>query len=80
MTIEPLAFAREACAGCDELAGRHPYVAIVNDGQGGWKSLPVCHACWLEPRHRKHPLKAHFFERAQEAVALREAGSTHIRG
>jgi hypothetical protein len=69
------------CGGCGAVAKPHPFVGIArNDTDDGWKPIPVCRACWLDPQHRKVRIKAHFFPIAQKARALRMAGSANLGG
>jgi len=71
--------ALEFCAGCATPAspGALPYVAVTFEaGRAG--AHPVCLDWWKDPGHRKSRIKGHFFVRAQEATALRFAGSQTI--
>lgn len=52
-------------------------VAIIRAEQV-WVSGPVCDDCWRDPAHRERPIKAHFFPRHQEALALKQAGAASI--
>jgi hypothetical protein len=60
----------ELCSGCGALAPAHPIVGVTRDEDGRMASFPICHACWMDPSHRQHPLKMHFFDRSQASVAV----------
>lgn len=67
----------ETCVGCGVEAGQHPIIAVVRD-EPAWASKPVCDRCWRDPAHRATPIKGHFFNRGDAAVALRFAGSANV--
>ena len=72
------------CVGCGESSESHPFVGIGKevDGRSWWQKLyksapndelqafPVCARCWLDPEHRQHALKMHFFPAANGSSAL----------
>lgn len=60
----------EVCSGCGAVAPRHPMVGVARDVETGlMTAFPICHACWVDPAHRKRVLKMHFHDRSQAAVA-----------
>lgn len=71
----------EACAGCGILAEQHPIAAVMSDDGGQtFYQAPVCVACHTDPAHRRLPLKASFFTRADAANAVRLAGERDQHG
>jgi len=64
----------EKCLGCGAPAPKHPYVAVTRkDNSEPWRAFPTCFTCWKDPAHRTKPIKAHFFARGQETVAIAAA-------
>lgn len=70
----------ERCVGCGIEAREHPIIGIGDRVDGQWVPMPVCKACHEDPAHRVHPIKAHFFPRAEAPYALTVAGSPNIGG
>jgi hypothetical protein len=73
----------EKCEGCGGSALKHPWVLVHNDKSGTTPFIasPVCHACHVNPEHRKKKkLVGHFFTRQQAQQALSMAGSASIGG
>lgn len=82
----------ERCGGCEMKASKHPWVAVMNAADAeaigataltetspkGFVAVSVCNACYLEPAHRVHPLKAHFFPRGAAQSAARLAGAQDV--
>jgi hypothetical protein len=67
MTLEP-------CAGCGAMSEAHPMVGVARDRETGEMTpYPVCHQCWMDPSHRDHTLKMHFFPASQAATAVSAA-------
>ena len=68
----------EPCSGCGDVA-RHPMVGVTRDEETGeMEAFPVCRECWLNPEHRKTPLKMHFYAADQADIALERAGKGDI--
>jgi hypothetical protein len=69
----------DECAGCGARSASHPMVGVTHDRESGRSTaFPVCEQCWRDPRHRLVPLKMHFFEASQAAVAVARAGSSNL--
>lgn len=66
----------ETCAGCDKKAKTHPMVGVGKNDAGEMVKVPVCTTCHEDPRNRKHPLKYHFFPRANGNLGLAAARLT----
>jgi hypothetical protein len=66
--------ADELCSGCGAVAPQHPWAGITRDEETGLMAeFPVCHACYIDPAHRQHPLKVHFFDRHTAPQAVQDA-------
>lgn len=63
--------ALEPCSGCGAMAENHPIVGVARDQETGlMTAYPVCYQCWVDPAHRQHVLKMHFFDQRSTAEAL----------
>jgi hypothetical protein len=63
--------AEDLCSGCGAVAPAHPIMGVTRDTETGrMAAFPICAACWSDPSHRRRPLKMHFFDRTDAAVAI----------
>ena len=60
----------EICSGCGAASAQHPWVGVARDEDGRMASFPVCHECYVDPRHRQRVLKMHFHERRNADAAV----------
>lgn len=60
----------QPCSGCGAMSDTHPIVGVTRDEDGRMAKFPVCYQCWVNPEHRQHKLKMHFFDPRQGDVAV----------
>jgi len=64
----------QLCSGCGAVAANHPFVGVARDAESElMTAYPICYLCWVDPAHRQHPLKMHFFEAKDAPTAVKAA-------